>query len=50
MKNRENHRAGYIGKMAHEFAEIARTEGSETLADFLGVAKLEAKLTGEIMP
>lgn len=42
MKSPENHRAGYIGKMVGELAEIARSDGLELLSHLLDMAKLEA--------
>lgn len=47
MKNQENHRAGYIGEMVQELAEIARSDGLELLAYLLDMAKTEAELASK---
>jgi hypothetical protein len=42
MKSRADRGAGYIGEMALQLAELARTDGFELLAYLLTVAAVEA--------
>jgi hypothetical protein len=42
MKSRPNRGAGYIGEMALQLAEIARSDGFDLLAYLLAMAAVEA--------
>ncbi len=45
-KKHKNPHVGYIGDMAHELAEMARTDGLDRLAYLLDMVKIEAELAG----
>ncbi|HZP76013.1 MAG TPA: hypothetical protein VFB45_07735 [Pseudolabrys sp.] len=47
MRTNDNRHADYIGDMAHELAEMARTDGLDRLAYLLEMVKIEAAMSGE---